>query len=287
MLDGGGVVAGNAFVAGVAAKKLMSEEFRRCVCLLDLFYSGDRSLWHGVPKEGLMVSVPYEEGPPCAKNLSRELHWVLRVCSKLTIAVRVGVSPSEGVDHRSLGAPVFLSTNPTREPMPSKKRRASIHVRVQSCHHAHKLGESFSWIGRETCPGWEDPEFESFFGDCSLASVVENRRKQCLYNCSERTRNRNHRVSSGQALWKMVGNNPVCGCSVRSWRDFRRNDRVAKSIKFYPGVLTRLIWNGFGSSSIFPVMPVAVFTVNSCAVDPPRLLLWCCLVTRTVSQNSV
>ena len=34
-------------------------------------------------------------------------------------------------------------------------------------------------------------------------------------------------------------------------------------------------------------MPVAVFTVGSTAVDPPCLLLWCCLVTRTVSQNSV
>ena len=30
-----------------------------------------------------------------------------------------------------------------------------------------------------------------------------------------------------------------------------------------------------------------VFTVGSSAVDPLRLLLWCCLVTRTVSQNSV
>ena len=124
-MDDGGVVAGNAFVAGVAAKKPMSEEFRRCVCLLDLFYSGDRSLWHGVPKEGLMVYNPYEEGPPCAKNLSRELHRVLRVCAKLTIAVHAWVSPSEGVDHRSPGTPVFLSTNPTRQKKASINSRQS------------------------------------------------------------------------------------------------------------------------------------------------------------------
>ena len=34
-------------------------------------------------------------------------------------------------------------------------------------------------------------------------------------------------------------------------------------------------------------MLVAVFTVGSSDLDPLRLLLWCFLVTRTVSQNSV
>ena len=99
--DGNDAAAKSFFGAGGAPKKLMSGEFRSCICVLDLLYSGDRSLWHGVPKERLIVSVPYEEGPPCAKNLSRELHRVLKVCSKLRTAVHVRVSASEGVDHRS------------------------------------------------------------------------------------------------------------------------------------------------------------------------------------------
>ena len=95
----------------------MSGDFRSCICFLGLLYSGDRSLWHGVPKERLIVSVPYEERPPCAKNLSRELRRVLRACSKLRIAVHVRVSTSEGVDHRSPRCASAVVNQPTREPV--------------------------------------------------------------------------------------------------------------------------------------------------------------------------
>ena len=141
---------------------------------------------------------------------------------------------------------MLLSTNPTLGARAELKTRPSIHVGVRSCRHVRKLGETFSWTGRETCPGWRG------FRGRVLHRWFLLRRKQCLYNRGGRTRNRNHHVSSGQASWKMVGNNPVCRCSVRPWSDLRPNDRVAKSIVFYPGVLTRLIWNGFGQCFDFP-----------------------------------
>ena len=70
----------------------------------------------------------------------------LRSCSKLRIAVHVWVSASEGVDHRNPRCASVLVNQPDAVARAEYNRR--------SCRHAHKLGETLSRIGRETCRGW-------------------------------------------------------------------------------------------------------------------------------------
>ena len=60
------------------------------------------------------------------------------------IAVRVWASALDGVDHRSHKRAAVVVNQPDAEASAELKTRASIHVRVQSCRHAGKLGETFS-----------------------------------------------------------------------------------------------------------------------------------------------